>query len=35
MRADVAELAERIGLGGAEPGAVFTELRSLKNSFRG
>lgn len=35
MRADDAELAEQIGLAGAEPGAVFTELRSLKNSFRG
>jgi hydroxyacylglutathione hydrolase len=35
MRADAADLAERIGLAGAEPGAVFTELRSLKNSFRG
>jgi len=35
MRADDVELAERIGLAGAEPGAVFTELRSLKSSFRG
>lgn len=35
MRADDAALAERIGLHGAEPGAVFTELRALKNSFRG
>ncbi|WP_421699933.1 hydroxyacylglutathione hydrolase [Ancylobacter sp.] len=35
MRADDPELAARIGLPGAEPGAVFTELRSLKNSFRG
>jgi len=35
MRADDAGIAERIGLPGAEPGAVFTELRSLKSSFRG
>ena len=35
MRADDKELASRIGLADAEPGAVFTELRSLKNNFRG
>ncbi|WP_029353632.1 hydroxyacylglutathione hydrolase [Bosea sp. 117] len=35
LRADDPALAERLGLGGATPGAVFTELRSLKNSFRG
>ncbi len=35
LRADDAGIAERIGLPGAEPGAVFTELRSLKSSFRG
>ncbi|MFK8250020.1 hydroxyacylglutathione hydrolase [Ancylobacter terrae] len=35
MRADDTELAARIGLAGADPGAVFTELRSLKNSFKG
>ena len=35
LHADDPELAERIGLPGAEPGAVFTELRSLKNSFKG
>ncbi|MDQ0510512.1 hydroxyacylglutathione hydrolase [Ancylobacter amanitiformis] len=35
LRADEPELAARIGLAGSEPGAVFTELRSLKNSFRG
>lgn len=35
MRADDADLAARIGLAGADPGAVFTELRSLKNNFKG
>lgn len=35
MRADNAELAASLGLPGAEPGAVFTELRALKSSFRG
>lgn len=35
LRADDPELAARIGLPGADPGAVFTELRNLKNSFRG
>lgn len=35
LRADDPALAERIGLAGAEAGAVFTELRALKNSFRG
>ncbi|MCS0504101.1 hydroxyacylglutathione hydrolase [Ancylobacter mangrovi] len=35
MKADDPELAARIGLPGADPGAVFTELRNLKNSFRG
>lgn len=35
LRADDPALAERIGLAGAEPGAVFTELRALKNTFRG
>jgi len=35
LRADDPALAERLGLAGAAPGAVFTELRSLKNSFRG
>lgn len=35
LRADDPVLAENIGLAGAEPGAVFTELRALKSSFRG
>lgn len=35
LHADDPELAERIGLPDAEPGAVFTELRSLKSSFKG
>ncbi len=35
LHADDAELASRIGLPGAAPGAVFTQLRELKNSFRG
>ncbi|WAC29168.1 hydroxyacylglutathione hydrolase [Ancylobacter sp. SL191] len=35
MRADDPELAARLGLADAEPGAVFTELRSLKSSFKG
>lgn len=35
LHADDPELAAALGLPGAEPGAVFTELRALKNSFRG
>ncbi|MBS7541130.1 hydroxyacylglutathione hydrolase [Ancylobacter lacus] len=35
LHADDPELAARIGLAGAAPGAVFTQLRELKNSFRG
>lgn len=35
LRADDPAMAARIGLPGAEAGAVFTELRNLKSSFRG
>ncbi len=35
LRADDADLAERMGLAGAEPAAVFTELRARKNVFKG
>nr|WP_272903740.1 hydroxyacylglutathione hydrolase [Xanthobacter agilis] len=35
LRADDPELAARLGLAGAEPAAVFTELRARKNDFRG
>ncbi|HSI41234.1 MAG TPA: hydroxyacylglutathione hydrolase [Xanthobacteraceae bacterium] len=35
LRADEPALAQTVGLAGAEPGAVFTELRALKNSFKG
>ncbi|MFG1418570.1 hydroxyacylglutathione hydrolase [Xanthobacter sp. V0B-10] len=35
LRADDAALAARLGLAGAEPAAVFTELRARKNDFRG
>ena len=35
MRADDPAMAEQLGLTGADPGAVFTELRTRKNTFRG
>ncbi|MCJ8144928.1 hydroxyacylglutathione hydrolase [Ancylobacter sp. A5.8] len=35
LHADDPELAASLGLPGAEPGAVFTELRALKNRFKG
>ncbi len=35
LRADDPALAARLGLPDAEPGVVFTELRSLKSRFRG
>ncbi|MGU3495531.1 hydroxyacylglutathione hydrolase [Xanthobacteraceae bacterium A53D] len=35
LRADDEGMAERMGLAGAEPAAVFTELRARKNVFRG
>lgn len=35
LRADDPDLAARLGLPGADPAAVFTELRELKSSFRG
>ncbi|MFH3479703.1 hydroxyacylglutathione hydrolase [Xanthobacter variabilis] len=35
LRADDPALAERLGLAGAEPAAVFTELRARKNDFKG
>ncbi len=35
LRADDPDMAERLGLAGADPAAVFTELRARKNVFRG
>lgn len=35
LRADDASMAERLGLTGADPAAVFTELRARKSSFKG
>ncbi|QRG08262.1 hydroxyacylglutathione hydrolase [Xanthobacter dioxanivorans] len=35
LRADDPAMAERLGLAGADPAAVFTELRARKNVFRG
>ncbi|MFG1402623.1 hydroxyacylglutathione hydrolase [Xanthobacter sediminis] len=35
LRADDTALAARLGLAGADPAAVFTELRARKNDFRG
>ena len=35
LRADDAAVAEAVGMQGADPAAVFTELRERKNNFRG
>lgn len=35
LRADEPAMAERLGLGEADPAAVFTELRARKNVFKG
>lgn len=35
LRADDPAMAERLGLSGADPAAVFTELRQRKNTFKG
>ncbi len=35
LRADTPEIAEAIGMKGADAAAVFTEIRERKNSFRG
>lgn len=35
LRADDPAMAERLGLGQSDPAAVFTELRALKNVFKG
>ncbi|MFG1345973.1 hydroxyacylglutathione hydrolase [Xanthobacter autotrophicus DSM 431] len=35
LRADDPAMAERLGLAGADPAAVFTELRERKSSFKG
>jgi hydroxyacylglutathione hydrolase len=35
LRADTPEIAEAVGMKGADPAAVFTEIRERKNSFRG
>jgi hydroxyacylglutathione hydrolase len=35
MRADNPAVQEAIGMKGAESGAVFTQLRELKNNFKG
>jgi hydroxyacylglutathione hydrolase len=35
MRADDPAIADNIGMSGADPSAVFTEIRERKNNFRG
>jgi hydroxyacylglutathione hydrolase len=35
LRADDPEIAKTIGMAGADPAAIFTELRQRKNNFRG
>ena len=35
LRADTLEIAEAVGMKGADPAAVFTEIRERKNTFRG
>ena len=35
LRADTPEIAEAVGMKGADPASVFTEIRERKNSFKG
>ncbi|HEY4863323.1 MAG TPA: hydroxyacylglutathione hydrolase C-terminal domain-containing protein, partial [Xanthobacteraceae bacterium] len=35
LRADDPAVAEAVGMKGADPAAVFTELRERKNNFKG
>jgi hydroxyacylglutathione hydrolase len=35
MRADDPAIAEAVGMIGADPAAVFTEIRERKNNFKG
>jgi hydroxyacylglutathione hydrolase len=35
LRADEASVAEAVGMAGADPAAIFTELRERKNNFKG
>jgi hydroxyacylglutathione hydrolase len=35
LRADDPAIATAVGMAGADPAAVFTEIRERKNTFRG
>jgi hydroxyacylglutathione hydrolase len=35
LRADELSVAEAVGMTGADPAAIFTELRERKNNFKG